>query len=71
MYPKIILLFCGLCIGGFAFAQGEAPRVFNGKAVELNAESLKNKFSARPLSCQRAQRMKEMIRADPGSKKKK
>jgi hypothetical protein len=33
-----------LCIGVFAFAQGVAPPVFKGKAVELNAESLKNKF---------------------------
>lgn len=44
MHPKIILFFCALCIGVFAFAQKEAPPVFKGKAVELNAESLKNKF---------------------------
>jgi len=44
VYPKIILLFCGLCIGVFAFAQGVAPPVFKGKPVELNAESLKTKF---------------------------
>jgi hypothetical protein len=44
VYPKSILLFCGLCIRVFAFARGEAPPVFKGKAVEIYAESLKTKF---------------------------
>jgi len=44
VYPKIILLCCGLCIRVFAFAQGEAPPVFKVKAIEINVESLKTKF---------------------------
>ncbi|HEV8271196.1 MAG TPA: T9SS type A sorting domain-containing protein [Chitinophagaceae bacterium] len=44
VYPKINLLFCSLCIGVFAFAQGGAPPVFKGKAIQLSTESLKNKF---------------------------
>ena len=44
VYPKIILLFCGLCVRVFAFAQREAPPVFKGKALEINAELLKTKF---------------------------
>ena len=44
IYPKVILFFCALCIGVFAFTQGETSPVFKGKAIELNAESLNNKF---------------------------
>ena len=44
LYPGFVLAFCGLCIGNFVLAQGEARPVFKGKTIELNAESLKNKF---------------------------
>ena len=44
LYPGFVLAFCGLCIGNFVLAQGDAPPVFKGKTIELNAESLKNKF---------------------------
>jgi hypothetical protein len=36
--------FLCLCIGVFAFDQGEAPPVFKVKAIEINVESLKTKF---------------------------